>query len=87
MMGTHNSHTITLNQHSSQREMDTDFSQNDAMVLSSCLAFDVTAFLLVCFLICQQNTTLDPTLAMYYHAVPLISSRWHCIYSRCNVAL
>lgn len=24
---------------------------------------------------------------MYYHAVPLISSRWHCMYGKCNVAL
>ena len=24
---------------------------------------------------------------MYYHAVPLSSSRWHCMYGKCNVAL
>lgn len=63
------------------------FSQNDAMVLSSSLAFNVTSFSVACFLYSQQNVTVEPTLAMYYHAVPLISSRWQCMYGICNVAL
>lgn len=44
-------------------------------------------FSVACFLHSQRNITLDPTLAMYYHAVPLVSSRWHCMYGKCNVAL
>lgn len=32
----------------------------------------------------KSTVTLDPTLAMSHHAVPLISTRWWCIYDRCS---
>lgn len=49
--------------------------------------FQCHPFSVACLLHSQQNITLDSTVAMYYLAVCLVSSRWHCTYGRCDVAL
>lgn len=71
-----------------QNEKQTLFAKENGYYRSFILfGFQCHPFSVACLLHSQQNITLDSTVAMYYLAVCLVSSRWHCTYGRCDVAL
>ena len=71
----------------SRRKIDTAFLRMTLWLFHPVWRSMSPPFSVARFLHSQRNITLDPALVTYYHAVPLVSSRWHCIYTRCDVAL